>query len=288
LFTYLVHENPKLADTLKFHLLRTHLKGTAFDTIKGYAFEGANYMLAWGDLKRRFGRKDELIQEYIRKFLETPAITQRASFIKLRAIVDSTNQMLRALPSLAVDVSSWDPFVMLILTMKLDEETRNEWKQRKGRREADVKEMLEFIENRALELQPTQADRLSQLLKGERKSDRRPAARVFQINNETECPLCKGPHKIWHCPKLKSECAKVRTNIIKSLKLCFKCLLKHELGACKKDCPYCGGPHNLLLCYKKENDNKNRKTGVRPKTKPIVQDDWDDWDKEEQEKNSKN
>lgn len=55
--------------------------------------------------------------------------------------------------------------------------------------------------------------------------------------------------------------------MLEKLGACFKCLLKHEIGECKKrDCPYCGGPHNLLLCYKKENAEKKRKSGSNAPT----------------------
>lgn len=267
-FRYLVDDNVKLSDTIKFHQLRTHLKGAAFDTIKGYKLTGSNYDAAWKDLKRRYDRKDELIQEYIRKFIEMPAILTKANYNKIRVIVDTTNQMLRALPGLGAEVKNWDPFLVLMITTKLDEETRNDWKQSTRTKEvAKIKELIGFLEERAIELQPTQGDKLSQMLKGD--MHRRGQRKIFQINEKkTECPLCKGPHKIWNCDRLKTECAKVKTEIIKSLRLCFKCLLKHQLGMCDaEDCSYCGGPHNILLCYKKENDYRQRiqQTGAKPK-----------------------
>lgn len=270
LFEYLVHTNTGFSDTLKFHQLRTHLRGTALETIKGYQLTGANYESAWKDLKMRFDRKDEIIQEYIRRFLEVPAITFRPTFSKLRAIVDSTNQMLRALPSLGAKVKDWDPFILLIIMTKLDEESRFDWKKHIGRRDKiKVSNLIEFLELKAIDLQPNQGDHLSQMLKGEKGCQRK----IFQINEKSshkgkkECPLCKGDHYIWHCSKLKKECAKVRTDIIRTLKVCFKCLLKHEIGLCsKEDCPYCGGPHNVLLCFKKERDQQRSKYQVRPQT----------------------
>lgn len=189
--------------------------------------------------------------------------------------------------------------------------------QRQGRKgSTSVTELLEFLETRAMELQPSQGDRLSQLLKTD--VCRRPPRKIFQINEpkkqskqeqKPECPVCKGTHRICNCDKLKAECAKVRTDIIRSLKMCFKCLLKHQLGACEhEDCSYCGGPHHVLLCYKKENNQKkaqanpnssqNFRNGPRrlepakrewsnpprqaappPTRPPPVNDDWDDdWD----------
>lgn len=167
MFEYLVDRSPKLSDTVKFHQLRSHLKGPAFDTIRGYQFTGSNYKLAWNDLKARYDHKEGLIDEYIRKFLEVPAIIHRANDINLRHIVDATNQMLRALPHLDVSVDEWDPFLIFIIISKLDDETRHEWKQQK--RKDNVQVLLEWLETKASELQPSQSDRLSRMLRGETK-----------------------------------------------------------------------------------------------------------------------
>ena len=179
----------------------------------------------------------------------------------------------------------------LIIMTKLDEDTRQEWKQRAGVRDSiRTSELLDFLETRAVELQPTQGEKLSQMLKGD-VSCRRQPRKIFQVQKETskpertgkperkmDCPICGGSHRIWNCDKLKAECAKVRTDIVRDLKMCFKCLLKHQIGDCtSSNCPYCSGPHNVLLCYKKENDMKRKET-KRANPKPSTSTDQEDWD----------
>lgn len=135
-------------------------------------------------------------------------------------------------------------------------------------------EFLNWLETRASELQPTHSDQFNRTLRKEpRRGENRkhPQKRmIFQTNennkepkstpeNKSEktkkCMLCGGNHKVTECFKFIRECAKARTEIVKTLKLCFKCLLKHQLGICdKEDCNYCGGPHNVMLCYRKENE----------------------------------
>lgn len=291
LFEYLIHNNKNISNPVKFNELRNHLTGIALDTIRGYAITGTNYQSAWADLKKRFDRKDELIDEYIRRFLNIPEIKQRATFINLRAIVDTTNQMLRALPSLGVSVTHWDPFVSFVISTKLDRETMHDWIQKRGTGERPpASEYVEWLETRAIELQPS-------YVKKPREDIHKPKKRIFQVNEKPKpeaekpkkeddkakkCFVCDGNHRVTSCPKLKAECAKVRTDIIKSLKLCFKCLLKHKIGMCnEEDCTYCGGPHNLLLCYKKENAEKPRRVSLTPAPKSnqarcSANDDWDD------------
>lgn len=326
-FQVLVHRNETLSDLLKLNILRSHLSGEALATIKGYDSLNLNYSSAWDDLKRRYDRTEEKAHAIIKKFIETPAILHRSNTPRLRMLIDGTNQMLRSLPNLNIQVDTWDPIITLILYMKLDDVTRYDWKQKLGRRQmTKVTEMLEFLESRARELQPSQGDKLSDLLKGDHRQPRTRGPRIFQINeNKREaktpipkspkqegCTICNGQHSFWKCKKLLNECAKVRTEMLRSLKLCFRCLMKHQLGECESsDCPYCGGAHNILLCYKKENDeNRNRKDkdgavgGIKRKqypnqkkpdpksnpvnpTKPSNQTirDWskEDWNDEEEE-----
>lgn len=92
LFQYLIHNNNHLSDVVKFHQLRSKLRGPALDTIRGYQITGDNYQAAWSDLQKRYGRTDNQIQGYIRKFLEVPAILNRPNMYRIPAIIDATNQ----------------------------------------------------------------------------------------------------------------------------------------------------------------------------------------------------
>lgn len=82
LFIILIHNNDQIDNTLKLHQLRSHLRGTAFDTIKGYQLIGANYAAAWEDLLKRYDRTDNIIQEYIKKFIEMPILGHQTNYQK--------------------------------------------------------------------------------------------------------------------------------------------------------------------------------------------------------------
>lgn len=272
LFEYLIHNSTRISNTVKFNELRNHLKGIAFDTIKGYAINGTNYSAAWADLKKRFDRKEDLIDEYIRRFLNVEEIRQRATFTNIRIIVDTTNQMIRALPGLGISVSQWDPFINFVLSTKLDRETGHEWVQKRGTGQRPAaSEFLEWLETKAIELQISYTEKPAKRFEKEPHNQHK--KKIFQIGEASnpekssgsdgkdgktnKCFVCNGNHKIFSCPVLRKECAKVRSEMIQSLQLCFKCLLKHKMGTCKEeDCRHCGGPHNVLLCYKKENAEK--------------------------------
>lgn len=159
IFEYLVHKSTKLSNVVKFHQLCTHLSGMALDTIRGYTLMGANYEIAWADLKKRFDREDEIQDEYLMRFVTVPAITHRATCQALRQIVDTTNQMLRAMATFNVPTSTWDPFLTLIVESKLDEKTRMDWKHEKGpNSKPNITTMLGWLEERASELQMSTSD----------------------------------------------------------------------------------------------------------------------------------
>lgn len=300
LFDVLVHSNKYLSDTVKFHQLRNHLKGQAAETIRGYKVTEGNYQAAWSDLKNRYDRSDPIIDEYIRKFFEMPIIPTNPNGQKLQIVVDGTNQLLRALPTFKVDVSSWDPILKFIIVSKLDEKTRNDWKQLIGREEGvSVHRLLEFLETRAIQMQPLQGERLLQMLTISDKRRQNIPRKIFHVadqgnNNQKaenlnqgastsfqqsrganqgastsfeqlKCAQCGGNHALYRCKDILKEKASDRTNIIRDkLHRCIKCLGQHERGQCEfKKCPYCGGPHNTLLCYQKEHDYIQQKRSER-------------------------
>lgn len=77
--------------------------------------------------------------------------------------------MLRALPGLNVNVTQWDPFILFTLLSKLDEETRITWRNFIGRREnATVAELLEFLETKAIESQPSMPVHIYNMLSGKK------------------------------------------------------------------------------------------------------------------------
>lgn len=311
IYEALIHSNNRIGSTLKFHQLRSHLRGTALDTIKGYQLTEANYESAWDDVKNRYDRNDFIIHEYIKKFFEIPIISGRASVFKLQAIIDGTKQMLRALPAMGTKVDQWDPFVSFIILSKLDDETRKEWGQKIGKQgKTPLKTLLEFLEIKAIELQPSQSERLYNMMTNKKDLTRK----VFQISNKTnknsktevdgcnqcktstvlqltgkgnnrsnqieyqptKCPLCGGRHPLYKCPLLLKEKAKERTEIIKRLRLCYKCLGEHEIGDCPKhNCPHCGGPHNLVICYKLERE-RERKASERKAAERKNEEDWEE------------
>lgn len=260
-FKDMVHDNDNLSNIVKFHQLRSHLKDAALDTVSGYKFSAQNYEAAWQDSNHRYNRTDNIIEEYIRKFMELPVLSAHPSGKLYTAMINATNQMLRALPNWGIVVQSWDPWIKFMIVTKLDDATRREWRQKIGReQQVPLAKLLDFLEVRATNAQPTQGDRLRQMFTGHSDKRSRDKGKGIHHASFAKCPNCSEEHPLYKCSKLLALKAKDRTEVIKKLKLCFKCLSQHERDQCKKGgCPECNGPHNRVLCYKYEKDRQQTK-----------------------------
>lgn len=283
-FLVLVHNSATIPAIMKFHQLRSHLKGSALETISGYQLTASNYLPAWEDLKTRYDRKDNIIHEYIKKFIEVPILNTHSPYQKIFTVINGTRQMLRALPGLEVNVTQWDPFILFILLSKLDEDTRRTWKNLIGRREnATVEELLEFLETKAIESQPSMPEHMYNMLSGKKlistknqgpkifhtdgagpsgergstgpsgsnkPQQRQPSNQNWQPFNQSKgCPKCRGSHRLSWCDAFKKMEPEDRKRFVGTRKFCFKCLEPHLFRNCReKNCRACGGAHHFLIC----------------------------------------
>ncbi|GFQ79558.1 transposable element Tc1 transposase [Trichonephila clavata] len=96
-----VHEDKNLREEDKFQYLPTSLKPKtkARDIAESYPPSKGNYLKVIDHFKSRFGRKDLLIEVYIRDLL---ALVNNESAIKLTDLYDKLGSDLRALETLNV------------------------------------------------------------------------------------------------------------------------------------------------------------------------------------------
>lgn len=279
-FIDLIDSNRSYTSITKFIQLRAHLKGSALEAIQGFKLSAASYDAAWYILQRRYNKPDQIIDEYLRKLTDLPPIfTPTAQ--KLITMVNCTNQILRVLPTLGVDVANWDAIIKYNLTSKLDRATYKKWlDQVKLRQNVPLEELIEFLEVEASEILPLPARAIQQHDNRGRQQPRgrhQPAAILAAVaanpapveasdGRESKCPQCKGPHALFQCQTFKRMKVKDRINKVRAFKACFRCLNKHrEPSECKFGmCPVCTKDHNTLLCYTKE--KQTREGGARVAT----------------------
>lgn len=275
----LVHTNPRYTSITKFIQLRNHLKGMALEAINGFKLSASNYDAAWYVLTRRYDKPDRIIDEYLKKLDNLTALTNPTAH-SLISMVNCTNQILRVLPILGINVTTWDTIIKYKLTSKLDRQTHKKWlDQVKLRQNVPLQELIEFLEVEASENLPFAIQRPPS-----RQDTRRDRRQRFQgasvlttvtappppkSNSRTggerqapskyKCQQCRGPHPLYLCSTFQKLPVKGRIGKVRGFKLCIRCLRSHETPAeCTfGKCPVCTGEHNKLLCYTKERQDKS-------------------------------
>lgn len=262
-YTDLIHKSKKMTKVTKFYQLRSHLTGLARDAIGGFKLSAANYEAAWQVLQKRYDKPDKIIEEYILQF-EKLAYLVKPDAQNLITMVNRANQMLRVLPSLGVDVTSWDTWVMFNLKSRLDHQTLRKWMdQVKLRQSVKLDELLDFLELEAAECLPTEAEKSRpKVIPPERKPFKKYPANAMVVT-ENRCGQCNGEHPIFRCNTFLALTVNDRLKKVRELKVCIQCLKSHISGECKfGPCPTCNKNHNSLLCFKREKDRKQKKAVV--------------------------
>lgn len=273
-FLQLVHNNPKISDVVKFHQLKTHLRGIALDAINGFKLSAADYESAWQTLVQRYDNDYRIVTEYIKKFFELPVLGPNPSNAQFLQMLNRTNQLIRVLPTFGYDVTSWDPIIMYCLLARLNSHFIGKWNdQIKKRQRIPLSEMMEFLEIQAAEVVAASDDRprmMHQDAKNKRQNKGKKVAHVMlAVNSEPKnaqqkCAQCGNTHLTFACKTFLSLPVSDRIKKIKSAKHCIKCLNKHAnaeqctFGPCK----HCSKEHNNLLCL--QHDRENREEPAKP------------------------
>ncbi|GFQ86364.1 transposable element Tc1 transposase [Trichonephila clavata] len=122
---YRVHEDKNLRED-KFQYLLSSLKPRtkARDIAESYPPSKCNYLKVIDHLKSRFGRKDLLIEVYIRDLL---ALVNSKSYIKLTDFYDRLGSYLRALETLGVTTSNYAAMLYPVVETCLPVEVLKAW-----------------------------------------------------------------------------------------------------------------------------------------------------------------
>jgi hypothetical protein len=71
----LIHNNEKLTTNQKLHHLKISLKGDAASSLKHLSVSDANYEPVWEELKRKYDKKNIIIQSHIENIMEQKTLT---------------------------------------------------------------------------------------------------------------------------------------------------------------------------------------------------------------------
>ncbi|KAI5638023.1 hypothetical protein NE865_09257 [Phthorimaea operculella] len=257
LFDSLVHQDTKLSDIQKLYYLRNFLKNEPYDLICNLPLVDSSYKESLTILKERYDNKYVIISEHVNKLLDLQPIT-KSTASSIRSFVCTIKQQLGALRNLTPDTDKWDQILICILTRKLDAFSNRDFQfSRDVKKEPSVKELIEFLEKKALGLEnaasascvpststPVERAKAVQYKKGSSTS----ACNVV-VKTAPTCSFCKSPsHKLFSCDKFKALPSNERVGFAGENKLCRTCLTAHT-NKCKFffKCGICRGQHNTLM-----------------------------------------
>lgn len=128
MFTAVYINHTKLSPVTKLYHLRNKTRGEAGAIVKRYPLSHENFELAWNALQTRYENKRVLVDYQIKIQFDIPATTNEDSE-SVRKIQSSVNDSLATLRTLGVEVESWDPILIRLISTKLPEITLALWEQ---------------------------------------------------------------------------------------------------------------------------------------------------------------
>ncbi|XP_043501619.1 uncharacterized protein LOC122523813 [Polistes fuscatus] len=276
-FRSMVHEVPRLDDTAKLRYLKSCLVGEAAGWIKDVSTSTANYASTWEALKARYYNPMLLLFKKLQALLDLPRL-KRESIAELRSLLDRMQCIVRSLKNAGWPVENWDSILYFFLVTRLDVDTRKSWNaelismeglitasgSESGRRGAPgpcfmptFAELVGFLEKRARVCavqgenrgEKREAPLPRSSLPRKVHHSRGPGITTKGLGSSVQCPLCKGPHRVFGCDRFRSMALPERIREVGRLALCANCFGQHSAKACsaRGRCSACKGKHHTLI-----------------------------------------
>ncbi|XP_076055277.1 uncharacterized protein LOC143033673 [Oratosquilla oratoria] len=245
----------------KFSYLQSLLRGEALSVIQGLALTAANYKIACDLLKEGFGSTERIVFAHVSGLMNA-SLTSRAkganqcdSLWKLR---DQLLRHTRSLEALGFSGNQYGMVLTPIIVARLPQDIRLEWSRESAGREGDLEWLMKFLQT---EIQRRERSEIFKDLSMEKSNapqdiERRKVSSASALQTSAEegsqqCVFCYKRHKSEKCNQILRLDILRREEKVKSLGLCFKCLVRgHMSKDCrgKVKCAQCSGYHNVLFC----------------------------------------
>ncbi|XP_045457859.1 uncharacterized protein LOC123668109 [Melitaea cinxia] len=276
LFLETIHKNRSMSNAQKMQFLKSKVKGEAEKLIQHLNVSTENYQICWDILNHRYNNKKLIFSSHINMLLNLPTMSLQTAAI-IKKIHDTANECLNAIKSLGVDITTWDPLVVHILSQKLDQETHKDYiESLKNPRELPtLAEFFEFLEMKftSLEASKRKQDSIAQKSTSQYSSfnTKKPnqqnnynynkystnnayqpnkhISKSLLVSSALQCPQCKGKHGIFNCKEFLEMSNDMKLKTVYGLRLCTNCLYDHKGNKCisTKTCNKCTEMHNTLL-----------------------------------------
>ena len=268
LYTTMIHNKETLSAVQKFHYLKTHLADEAKQMIDHVQITEANYATAWQMLVDRYQNVRLLVNSHVHNLMSQPTLTT-ASSTQIKNLLDITKENLNCLQNLNIDIQTWNPIIIYIITQRLDPETRRLWEQslQHPKEIPTLELMTSFLETRFQSLEMIQTispnfpeNTFSDYSKVEANSNFF-SKKQQSIKQKSTCFFCSSSeHKTFKCTKFNEMSEHSRLKWAQQTQRCVNCLqMGHNVYSCpsKNTCSICKKNHHTLLHLPKQNSAFN-------------------------------
>ena len=275
LFRGTIHRREDLTPVMKFYHLRAFLTGEALDKIKTIKVSDATYNEAWTLLNNYYENKRRLVDSHLSDFASVKPMKAESS-AELKRLFKESMGPLSSLKSLDQPVDSWGALLVFFTVSKFECSTRKDWERHLGD-SVDTPtstQLKSFINAQILTLEAVERGvKTAQSSpnkfqfssnKGPKGStpasvhDLQTASKYNNRGGESVCSFCKQAHYIATCVSFKSKSLSEKRDFVNRESLCFNCLRKHSVQACRS-------PRRFIICKGKHH------TTLHFESKPSVQ-----------------
>ncbi|GIY77058.1 reverse transcriptase [Caerostris darwini] len=260
-------ESIRLEDKFQYLLSSLKTNTKARDIVESYPPSKENYSKVIEHLKSRFGRKDLLIEVYIRDLL---ALVNSKTNIKLSDLYDKLGSYLRALETLGVTTSNYAAMLYPVVESCLPVEILKAWDRHRLNREVKedsilttekvLENLMSFLRH---EVEGEEHRVLAETAFGngiKRKDTHKPvhkdeptAATLIANSSagENNCVFCDRSHPSQECRKISNMNYDDRKRQVMLKRCCLVCLKPgHMAKKCHSNvrCLICERRHYALLC----------------------------------------
>ncbi|UYV61483.1 hypothetical protein LAZ67_1005017, partial [Cordylochernes scorpioides] len=269
-FDAAIHQNNSLNPIDKFNYLKSHLGGTALNTVEGFALSADNYEKAIKLLKDRFGREDILISRHMNNLLSMRPLKTSNDVRTFRELFDNLSVHIRSLESLNVSIDVYGqllcPIIIKLLPADLNLELNKELPTGYV-----INDLITFLERQLTAREKSFRNEIGTGNESTSKPNlvnKHPKTRFYNekpiatasellnsVHKSNECVFCgKDNHGSPKCDFAANISLNEKRSLMKKKGVCYKCLRPSHLSKFCRNvvrCSICNMSSHLdVMCTK--------------------------------------
>lgn len=270
MFLAMVDSRP-ISNVQKLQYLKNSVKDSAANVLGNWQLSADNYYAAWQSLKDVYEDRYLIVKAHLNKLFGMPNV--RDNYDGVRAVIDTTNEAVRSLKVLGVQVDHWDTILVYMVESRLNGNLKEAWDLRRIVDDGlpSLKDMLAFLSARARAKANHQystgavATRRARI--SEQSSEYGPS-KPSKSRVQEKCTLCRAEHNLYRCSDFLTLSLRAREQKVLDWRLCANCLrADHRADQCSNgSCRTCKQRHNSVLCPARAEKPKVASLVVVPST----------------------